>query len=104
MNPVQVVVAGEDRELPSQVEGVPEERMVKELAPYRSDRSLNEGMRCRYARHGLDFFYFKDAQVRLPSVGLKERVVVRADSPGLGWPATEALSMWQSIRASTGPL
>jgi hypothetical protein len=51
-----------------QVAGVPEERMVKIFTANGSDMSLNEGVRYRRIRNGLDLIYIKNSQVRLPLV------------------------------------
>ena len=68
MNPSLVVVLSKVNEFPFKVLSIPEEDVVKVFTANGSDESLNEGMRSRCIRDGLNLVYTKNPQVRLPLV------------------------------------
>ena len=77
MNSSLIIVCLEAFELAAKVDRIPEERAVEVLAPNRPDQSLDEGMRHRHVRDGLDLFDLEDSQIGEPSVKAKQRIVIR---------------------------
>jgi len=61
---------------------IPEECSVEVFAPNGPDQSLDEGMRHRGVRDGLDFLDLEESEVREPSVDAEQGIVIGADSPG----------------------
>jgi len=54
-----------------QVETVPKEALVEVLAPKGSDESLDERMRARHERNGLEFLDVENSQIRSPTMKAK---------------------------------
>jgi hypothetical protein len=73
---ISVVVALELEELHLKVGRRPEACAIHALASNGADQTFDERMRARRVRHGLDFFYVEDAQVRLPSVELEQPIMI----------------------------
>ena len=59
MTTASVVVGLEFTQLPRQIDRIPEERVVKILAPNRADQSFNERMRNRDVRNRFDLIDFE---------------------------------------------
>ena len=68
MGAMMVIIGLEVCKLSLQVNVIPEEGLVKVFTANGSDESLNEGMRSRCIRDGLNLVYTKNPQVRLPLV------------------------------------
>jgi hypothetical protein len=68
MNTVLVVVLHERVEFSLKVLSIPKEGVVKKLTADGSDQSLNEGMRKRCIRDGLNLINVQNPQVGVPSV------------------------------------
>ena len=66
MDPFSVVVLPEVCEFSLKVLSIPKEGVIKIFTAKSSDKSLNEEMRYRHVRNGLDLIYTKNSQVRLP--------------------------------------
>ena len=71
MNPIPVVVLPEVHEFSLKVLSIPKEDVIKIFSANGSDESLDEGMRYRGIRDGLNLVYTKNPQVRLPLVILE---------------------------------
>ena len=54
MTTATIVVSLEFAQLARQIDCIPEEQAIKNLAPHRADQSFNERMRNRDVRNGLD--------------------------------------------------
>ena len=63
-----VVVDGESIQLPMEVEAVPEEGLVEIFAPKGSDQPLDERMRARHEREGLEFVDVENSHIRPPAM------------------------------------
>ena len=68
MGAMMIVIRLEICKLSLQVNRVPEKGVVKKLTADGSNDALNEGMRNRCIRDGLNLIYTKNPQVRLPLV------------------------------------
>jgi len=64
MHALEIEVVPERQELAFEVNGVPEQRLVEELSPDRSDEAFDEGMRDGSVGDGLDLLDIENAQVR----------------------------------------
>jgi hypothetical protein len=58
-----VIVPLEIEELHLQISGRPEEHQVQTFAPNRANQPLDEWMRERHVRHGLDFLHVEYPQI-----------------------------------------
>lgn len=63
MNAFLVVVGLESFQLPIKIHRIPEERTIEVFARNRPNQSLDEGMRHRSVRYGLDLPDLEDPQV-----------------------------------------
>jgi hypothetical protein len=79
MNPAVIVVITEVPQLPFEITGAPEGNVIQQLSTYSADHSLDERMRKWDVRQGLDLSHIKNAQIGLPAMKLKQRVVVAAE-------------------------
>jgi hypothetical protein len=68
MDPFSVVVLPEVCEFSLEVLSIPKAGVIKIFTANSPDKSLNEGVRYRHIRNGLDLIYTKNSQVRLPLV------------------------------------
>ena len=68
VGPPPIVIGGKSIQLPPQVNAVPEEGLVKILAPQRSDQPLDERMRSGHKEDRLDFLDVENSQVRPPTM------------------------------------
>ena len=68
MDPFSVIVLPEVCEFSLKALSIPKEGVIKIFTANSSDESLNEGVRYRHIRNGLDLIYTKNSQVRLPLV------------------------------------
>ena len=73
-----IVVITKVRQLPFEISGTPERDVIQQLSPYSSNQSLDEGVWQWHMRYGFDLAHIKDAQIHLPTMKLKRRVVVAA--------------------------
>src|SRR5688572_29598589 len=78
MNASGIVVILELAQLARQVRSVPEEHAIEILAPERADHPLDERMRDRGIRNGLDLLHLDYAQVGEPAMEAEHRVVIGA--------------------------
>jgi hypothetical protein len=81
MDAIFVVVDPEIFQFALQVDGVPDEHVIKELASNRADQSFHERMGHGNARDRLDLLDLQNAQVGRPTVVAKEWVVVGTQVP-----------------------
>ena len=79
---ILVEVRSELGQLSLQIQGIPEQDVVKALTTNRADQALHERMGYRRVRDGLDLLDVEDAKIRLPSVITKQRIVVGAQVVG----------------------
>lgn len=77
MRAMRIVISPKSFQLSPQIVGMPEEHMVKEFAAQGSDQPLDERVRRGHVRDGLDLLNFQDAQIRMPAVKPKYRIVIR---------------------------
>lgn len=77
MDPVTIVIRFEVHQFALKVIRTPEQHLIKILAPDCSDQPLYEWVRCRHIGKGLEFLHAQHAQIRLPSVESKQRIVIR---------------------------
>ena len=82
MNSALVVIGGESIQLAMQVAAVPEEGLVEILAPKGSDQSLDERVRTRRERDGLEFLDVENPQICSPAVESEQRIVIGAEPRG----------------------
>jgi hypothetical protein len=75
----RVVVGLEVGKFAFEITGIPEQHMVEKFSPHRADQALHEWVRQRHIRHSLDFIDLQDPKVRLPTVRLKQRIVIGAE-------------------------
>ena len=68
MNALLVVIAAEHFQLPREVECIPEEHLIEDLAPDGADQPFDERMRNRGIGNGFDLLNFKYPQVGKPAV------------------------------------
>jgi tetratricopeptide (TPR) repeat protein len=87
MRALAIVIAHEVGELPLEVRRRPEGHLVEELASDGADEPLDERVRKRHLRHGLDLPDLQNPEVRPPSMESEQRVVVGAQ-PLRGGPGT----------------
>ena len=71
MNAIVVVIISELFQLSRQVDGVPDQHVVKKLPPYRPDQPFHERMGHGYVRDRLDLFDLEYAQVGEPTMETK---------------------------------
>ena len=76
MTTASVVISFEFAQLPRQIDCIPEEHAIKNLAPNRADQSFDERMRDRDVRNRLHLVYIEHTQVGEPPVKAKQRIVV----------------------------
>ncbi len=57
VNTILIVVALEGGKFAFEIGLIPEQHLVEQLLPYRSDHSLDEGMRTRHKRQTFDLLY-----------------------------------------------
>ena len=57
---------------------IPEQHMVEEFAPHRPDHALDERVRQRHVRHGLDLVDLENPKVRPPTVCLEQWIMIGA--------------------------
>ena len=81
MTTVNVVIRFEFAQFPRQIDCIPEELSIKNLAPNCADQSFNERMRNWNVGNRLDLFDLEHAQVGQPAVETKQRIVVGAQMP-----------------------
>ena len=68
MNPFSVVVVREFNEFPFKIAVVPISEMIEVFATDCSDQTLDEWMRLRRIRDGLDLIELKDPKIRFPAL------------------------------------
>src|SRR5262245_39677075 len=71
VNAMVVVIISELFQLSLQIDGVPDQHLVKKLPAYRPDQPFHKRMGHRYVRHRLDLFDLEDAQVGEPPMETK---------------------------------
>ena len=71
MNAIFVVIISELFQLSLQVDGVPDEHVIKKLTSYRPDQPFDERMGHGYVRDRLDLFDLEYAQVGEPTLETK---------------------------------
>jgi len=72
----RVVVRLEIGKLPFQVTPIPEQHVIEEFSPRRSDQALHEWVRQRHVRDSLDFLDLQNPKVRCPPVRLEYWIVI----------------------------
>ena len=72
----RIVVHLEIGKLAFQITGIPEQHMIERFSPHRPDQTLDEGVRQRHARHGLDFVDLENPEVCFPTVRLEEQIMI----------------------------
>ena len=82
VNASVVVILLECGELAFKGVGAPERNEVEEFPSDCSDEPFDERMRQGHVRHGLHLRYVEDPEIRLPSLKLKERIVITAEVAG----------------------
>ena len=82
MNTVPIVVILEVQQFVLQITNIPEGRVVKILPPNGSNEAFDEGMRERHTGHGFHLRDIENPQIRLPTVKLKQRIVIAAEVAG----------------------
>jgi hypothetical protein len=78
-----VVVQLELGKLPFQIMAIPEQHLVEEFAPHRPDHALDERVRQRHVRYGLDLVDLENPKVRPPTVSLEQWIVSGAQMSGV---------------------
>src|SRR5580693_1673953 len=91
MDAIRVVIVLVFVQLACQVHGVPEKYPIKVLTPDRSDQPFDERMRDRSVRNRLDLLDLQHAQIRVPTVKAKERIVIGTEVFRLGSPGGAAI-------------
>jgi hypothetical protein len=71
VNAIFVVIISELFQLSLQVDGVPDEHVIKKLSSYRPDQPFHERMRHGHERHRLGLFDLEYAQVGGPTMETK---------------------------------
>src|SRR5262245_34905037 len=71
VNAMVVVIISELFQLSLQIDGVPDQHVVKKLPAYRPDQPFHKRMGHRYVRDRLDLFDLEDAQVGEPPMETK---------------------------------
>src|SRR5262245_52180938 len=71
VNAMVVVIISELFQLSLQIDGVPDQHVVKKLPAYRPDQPFHKRMGLRYVRDRLDLFDLEDAQVGEPPMEMK---------------------------------
>lgn len=69
----------------------PEQGLVQEFTPHRTDHALHERMRKRHVGNRLDFRYLKDVKIGLPLMESIQRIVIRTEVFGQTAPADRLL-------------
>ncbi|MEP7244310.1 MAG: hypothetical protein ABI885_11540 [Gammaproteobacteria bacterium] len=82
MNAPLVEARSEAIQLAMEVEAVPDEGVVKILASKGSDQSLDERVRARRERHGLEFLDLENSQIRAPAVTSEQWVMIGTEVLG----------------------
>jgi phosphoglycolate phosphatase-like HAD superfamily hydrolase len=88
MNPAMIVVITEVPQLPFEISGTPEGNVIQQLSTYGSDQPLDERVRYRHMRYGLDLAHVKNGQTGLPAMKLEQRIVVAIEMPRQAAPST----------------
>jgi len=99
----RVVVGLELGKLSLEIMSIPEQHLVEEFSPHGPHQALHERVGQRRVCHSFDFVNLLNPQVRLPSVRVEQRIVIRAEISRYTLPWIAALNMRQTSAPVTGP-
>ena len=80
MSPFVIVILFEIAQLVFEIHGIPEEDVIEVFSTYGANESLDKRVRHRQMGHGFDLVHHEDAQIGLPLVKEKQRIIVRAEA------------------------
>ena len=98
---MSIVVVLKRFELSREIRGVPERNLIQIVSTDRTDQALNEWVRQRHQRYGLDFVDVENPQIRLPAMKLAQGIILREQR---AFADEASQNLRRRIRAGSGRL